>query len=79
MGLLDIDFNDPQTAGLLGMASGFFNAGAPSRTRTNFGQALMQGLGGMQQGQAQAQQYQQAQELMKRKKEQEDLQMQMHH
>lgn len=76
-GLLNIDFNDPETAGLLGMANGFFNAGAPSRQRIGTGQALMMGLQGMQQGQMGAREYAQQQELMKRKMAEQDLAMQM--
>lgn len=76
-GLLDIDFNDPSTAGLLGMAQGFFDAGAPSRTRIGTGQAIMAGLQGMQQGQQGAQQYAINQELLRRKKAADDLNMEM--
>lgn len=77
MGLLDIDFNDPETAGLLGAAGGLFAAGAPSRQRISTGQAIMMGLQGMQQGQQGARDYAINQELLRRKKAAEDLNMEM--
>lgn len=77
MGLLDINFDDPETAGLLGLAGGLFAAGAPSRTRIGTGQAIMAGLQGMQQGQQGAQQYAMNQELLRRKKAADDLNMEM--
>lgn len=76
-GLLNIDFNDPETAGLLGLAGGLFAAGAPSSRRIGTGQALMMGLQGMQQGQMGAREYAQQQELMRRKMAGQDLEMQM--
>lgn len=76
-GLLNIDFQDPETAGLLGLANGLFAAGAPSRTRIGTGQAIMMGLQGMQQGQMGAKEYAQQQEMLKRKMAEQDLNMQM--
>jgi hypothetical protein len=77
MGLLNFDFQDSETAGLLGLANGLFAAGAPSRQRIGTGQALMMGLQGMSQGQAGAREAMQQQELMKRKMAGQDLDMQM--
>lgn len=76
-GLLNIDFQDPETASWLGMASGLLSAGAPSRQRIGTGQALMMGLQGMSQGQMGAREYAQQQELMRRKMAGQDLDMQM--
>lgn len=76
-GLLNIDFEDPETAGLLGLAGGLFAAGAPSRTRIGTGQAIMAGLQGMQQGQQGARDYAINQELLRRKKAADDLNMEM--
>lgn len=70
-GLLDFDFNDPQQAGLLALASGLLSAGAPQTRRVGIGEALAGGLGAMGQAQQNAQ-------LMQRKKAAEDLAMQMH-
>lgn len=46
-GLLDL-FNSPNTQGLLGLAQGLLQAGAPSRTPVSLGQALGQGFQGAQ-------------------------------
>lgn len=70
-GLLDFDFNDPQQAGLLALASGLLSAGAPQTRRVGIGEALAGGLGAMGQAQQNAQ-------LMQRKKAAEDLAMQVH-
>lgn len=40
------NFNDPRTIGLLGMAAGLLQAGGPSATPVNFGQAMGQGIQG---------------------------------
>jgi hypothetical protein len=76
-GLLNIDFQDPDTASWMGLANGLLSAGAPSRQRIGTGQALMMGLQGMQQGQMGAREYAQQQELMRRKMAGQDLDMQM--
>lgn len=66
-----LDFNDPQSAGLLAFAANMFNAGGPSRTPVSFGQAVASGLGGMQQAQQQA-------ELLARQKQEQEMQQQMY-
>lgn len=63
MGLFEgMDFNDPQTIGLLTAAAQMMQAGGPSRTPVGLGQALgqgvMGGLGAYQQAQQSAQQMQ---------------------
>lgn len=45
MGLLDFNFSDPQTQGLLGLASGLLQAGGPSTRPISMGQAIAMGLG----------------------------------
>lgn len=47
-GLLDINFDDPQSAGLLGLATGLLSASGPSTRPVSLGQALSFGLQGMQ-------------------------------
>lgn len=70
-GLLDLDFSDPQQAGLLALASGLLQAGAPQTRRVGIGEALAGGLGAMGQAQQNA-------VMMQRKKAADDLAMQMH-
>ncbi|NMW21686.1 MAG: hypothetical protein HKK67_08670 [Chlorobiaceae bacterium] len=59
MGLLDINYADPQTQGLLGIAQGLLAASAPSRMPVGIGQVIAQGLAGGQQGYQQGIQNQQ--------------------
>ena len=59
MGLLDINYADPQTQSLLGIAQGLLAASAPSRMPVGIGQVIAQGLAGGQQGYQQGIQNQQ--------------------
>jgi hypothetical protein len=71
MGLLDMNFDDPQQAGLLGLATGLLNAGGPSLRPTSFGQAIGQGMQGYMGARQQAQKDQMLQEQLKMLKLQE--------
>lgn len=68
MGILDnIDYGDPKTAALLGLAQGLLSAGAPHSTPVSFTGALGQGVSGALSAASEAQKYsylaQQAQAL----------------
>lgn len=54
MGLLDFNYEDPKSMGLLALAQGLFKAGAPQTRRVGLGEALSGGLGNMVQAQQQA-------------------------
>lgn len=54
MGLLDFNYEDPKSMGLLALAQGLFKAGAPQTRRVGLGEALSGGLGNMAQAQQQA-------------------------
>lgn len=60
MGLLGSGPDDPQTQGLLGLASALLQASGPSTMPTSMGQALGQGLQGYNQGRTSAQRYKDA-------------------
>jgi hypothetical protein len=47
-GILDLNFDDPQSAGLLGLATGLLSAGGPSLKPVGLGQAMATGFQGMQ-------------------------------
>lgn len=65
-----LNFDDPQSAGLLAFAQNMFAAGAPQTRRVGIGQALTSGLSGMQQAQQFAEQ-------ARRKKQEEEMLLQM--
>jgi hypothetical protein len=66
MGLLDFNFDDPKTQGLLSAAAAMMQASGPSRMPISTGQIIGQGLQSGMQG------YQQG-DMLRRKKEEEDL------
>jgi hypothetical protein len=54
MGLLDLNLDDPQQAGMMSLAQGLLAAGAPQTRRVGLGEALAGGMGNMMQARQQA-------------------------
>lgn len=63
MGLLGSGQDDPQSQGLLGLASALLQASGPSTMPTSMGQAFGQGLQGYNQGRTSAQRYKDAKSM----------------